>query len=75
MTAVPDVVGRSKAEAERLLRSAGVAFDEETTRPTRHVFPVDEHDLYVVRQVLRSDGRWRLTLAGKQRKEVFEDGL
>ena len=73
--AAPDVVGRTKAEAECLLRAADIAFDEEMTRPTRHVFPVDEHDLYVVRQVLSPDGRWRLTLAGKQRKEVSEDGL
>lgn len=73
--AAPDVVGRTKEEAERLLRAAGEAFTEEMTRPTRHVFPVDERCLYVVRQVLLPDGRWRLTLAGKQRKEVFEDGL
>lgn len=73
--AVPDVVGRTKEEAERLLRAAGAAFSAEMTRPTRHVFPVDERCLYVVRQVLLPDGRWRLTLAGKQRKEVFEDGV
>ena len=73
--AAPDVVGRTKEEAERLLRAAGEAFTEEMTRPTRHVFPVDESCLYVVRQVLLPDGRWRLTLAGKQRKEVAEDGL
>ena len=73
--AAPDVVGRTKEEAERLLRAAGEAFTEEMTRPTRHVFPVDERCLYVVRQVLLPDGRWRLTLVGKQRKEVFEDGL
>ena len=73
--AAPDVVGRTKEEAERLLRAAGEAFTEEMTRPTRHVFPVDERCPYVVRQVLLPDGRWRLTLAGKQRKEVFEDGL
>lgn len=73
--AAPDVVGRTKEEAERLLRAAGEAFTEEMTRPTRHVFPVDERCLYVVRQVLLPDGRWRLTLAGKQRKEVFENGL
>ena len=73
--AAPDVVGRTKEEAERLLRTAGEAFTEEMTRPTRHVFPVDERCLYVVRQVLLPDGRWRLTLAGKQRKEAFEDGL
>ena len=73
--AAPDVVGRTKEEAERLLRAAGAAFIVEMTRPTRHVFPVDERCLYVVRQALLADGRWRLTLAGKQRKEVFEDGL
>ena len=73
--AAPDVVGRTKEEAERLLRAAGEAFTEEMTRPTRHVFPVDERCLYVVRQVFLADGRQRLTLAGKQRKEVSEDGL
>lgn len=73
--AVPDVVGRTKEEAERLLQAAGVGFDAEVTRPTRHVFPVDESRLYVVRQVRLADGRQRLTLAGKQRKEVSEDGL
>ncbi|MGP1470496.1 MAG: RNA-3-phosphate cyclase [Schwartzia sp. (in: firmicutes)] len=73
--AAPDVVGRTKEEAERLLRTAGESFAEEMTRPTRHVFPVDDRCLYVVRQVLLADSRWRLTLAGKQRKEVSEDGL
>ena len=38
----PDVVGRPLAEAESLLRAANVDFDTEVTRPTRHVFPVDE---------------------------------
>ena len=73
--AAPDVVGRTKEEAECLSRAAGAAFSVEMTRPTRHVFPVDESCLYVVQQVLLADGRWRLTLAGKQRKEMAEDGL
>lgn len=73
--AAPDVVGRAKEEAECLLRAAGIEFEEELTRPPRYVFPVDERCLYVVRQVFLADGRQRLTLAGKQRKEVSEDGL
>ena len=71
----PDVVGRPLAEAESLLRAANIEFDTEVTRPTWHVFPVDEKCLYVVRQQFLADGRQRLTLAGKQRKEVAEDGL
>ena len=71
----PEVVGRPLAEAESLLRAANIEFDTEVTRPTRHVFPVDEKCLYVVRQQVLADGRQRLTLAGKQRKEVAEDGL
>lgn len=70
-----DVVGYPLAEAASLLRAARIEFDTEMTGPTRHIFPVDEKCLYVVRQRVQADGRLCLLLAGKQRKEVFGDGV
>ena len=66
----PDVLGRPLDEAERLLRAAGVPYTVERTHPTRHVFPVDDARLYVVRVLTAPDGSCRLTAASKQRKEV-----
>ena len=65
----PDVLGRPAEEAEALLRTAGVAFTTELTRPTKDFFPVDEAKLYVVRVVTCPDDSRRLTLAAKQKKQ------
>ena len=68
MAAIPDCIGRSQAEAQQLLRAAGLSFTEEITRPTRDFFKTDSTCLYVVRVREQADGTILLTLAAKQRK-------
>lgn len=61
----PDILARTREEAEQLLREAGLSYELELTRPTRHFFKTDEARLYVVR--VREEGRALLvTLAAKQ---------
>ena len=71
----PDVAGRPLKEAERLLKAAQIEYEAELTCPTRHVFPLDEACLYVVRQRNRADGGLCLTVAARQRKEVSGHGV
>ncbi|HBT78846.1 MAG: PASTA domain-containing protein [Selenomonas sp.] len=75
MAAIPDCIGRSQAEAQQLLRAAGLSFTEEITRPTRDFFKTDSTCLYVVRQRLLAGDEVRLTLAARMEKEVSCHGL
>jgi len=75
MGTVPDCLGRPQAEARELLQAVGLKFSEEITRPTRDFFQIDDSSLYVVRQLLLTDGTVHLTLAARMAKEVSFHGL
>ena len=64
MAAIPDCIGRSQAEAQQLLRAAGLSFTEEITRPTRDFFKTDESRLYVLR-VREQEQGIKVTLGAK----------
>lgn len=67
-TNYPDVIGRSWEEAEVLLREAALPYSTDLARPTKHFFPVDENQLYVIRGRYAPDGTLGLTLAAKALK-------
>lgn len=60
-----DYIGRPWEEAEAMLRTAGLAYVTEMTRPTRDFFKTDETSLFVVRQRELAGGILQLTLAAR----------
>ena len=64
----PDVIGWPWQRAEPLLRDMGLSYQTELVRPTKHFFPTDEKQLYVVRGRYAPDGTLKLTLAAKALK-------
>ena len=59
-------IGRTLADAEKILSSRGLAFVTDKTEATRDFFKTDDGDLRVVREWQRDDGVFVLTLAAKQ---------
>ena len=64
----PDVIGCPWQRAEQMLGEAGFPYQTELVRPTKHFFPTDEKQLYVVRGRYAPDGTLKLTLAAKALK-------
>ena len=66
----PDVIGRPWQQAEQMLRDTGLPYQTELARPTKHFFPIDEKQLYVIRGQYGQDGTLKLILAAKTLKRV-----
>jgi len=58
-------VGRPWHEVEQELRSAGIAYGKEITRPTRDFFKIDEKYLYVLRERQSPEGSLQFVLAAR----------
>ena len=61
----------SFAEAE--LKQDGISYDVVKTNAISRYFRLDSERLYIVRQTVKTDGRYLFVVASKMRKEVYDN--
>lgn len=60
---------RAKAELER----DGISYDVIETKAISRYFRLDSERLYIVRQTVKTEGRYLFVVASKMRKEVYDN--
>lgn len=63
-----DTVGLPLAAAEAALAAQNVPYTVTVTRPVRQNFPLEQEQLYVVRELRGADSEHRLLVAAKMGK-------
>jgi hypothetical protein len=63
-----DTVGMPLAAAREALAERNIAYTVTVTRPARHIFPLADDALYVVRELRGEDGHRLLLAAAKMGK-------
>lgn len=66
-------LGREWSIAEAELKQAGILYDVVKTDAISRYFRLDSERLYIVRQTMKTDGRYLFVVASKMRKEVYDN--
>lgn len=70
---VRDYLGCEWSVAEAQLKREGIAYDVVKTDAISRYFRLDSERLYIVRQTVKTDGRYLFVVASKMRKEVYDN--
>lgn len=70
---IRDDLGREWSLVEAELKQDGVAYDVVKTNAISRYFRLDSERLYIVRQTVKTDGRYLFVVASKMRKEVYDN--